>query len=383
MTAQGAAVVGTGFIGPVHVEAIRRLGHTVVGILGSSPEKSRAAAQALHLERAYGSLEELLADPAVHVVHIASPNREHFSQCQSVLKAGKHLICEKPLAMTPDEALELVRLAGTTPVISAVNYNVRFYPQVLEARARIRSGEVGAVYHITGSYLQDWLLYPTDYNWRVDAEAGGALRAIADIGTHWLDTIAFITGLEIEAVCADLQTVHSTRNKPTGPTDTFTGSAGQGRHAGESVPITTEDAGHVLLKFTNGARGSFSVSQVTAGRKNCIRFDIAAAEASLSWDSEEPNLLHIGYRHRANEALTRDPALLSDVARPYANYPGGHAEGFPDSFKQLYRAVYDAVAHGPPAEPLYATFADGYRELLLCDAILTSHREQCWVPVQG
>jgi predicted dehydrogenase len=381
MTPIQAAVVGTGFIGPVHVEAIRRLGHTVVGILGSTPEKSRAAADALGIIRGYASFAELLADPAVQVVHLASPNREHFVQCRQAIAAGKHVVCEKPLAMTSKETAELVKLAEAAPVVTAVNYNVRFYPLVLEARERMRTGQLGEVFHVTGSYLQDWLLNPTDYNWRVDAAAGGELRAVADIGTHWIDTIGFITGLEIEAVCADLRTVHPMRQKPAGSSETFIASAGGGRQSGVEVPVTTEDYGSVLLRFKGGARGCFTVSQVTAGRKNCIRFDIAGSRASLAWDSEEPNVLHVGRREQANESLPRDPALLMANIRPYANYPGGHAEGFPDTFKQLYRAVYDAIANGPPADPLYATFADGHREVLLCEAILRSHREGRWVTV--
>jgi len=381
MTRFGAAVVGTGFIGPVHVEAIRRLGHPVVGVLGSSPEKGRAAAAALGVPRAYATFDELLADPAVRVVHVASPNRHHADQCRRAVAAGKHVVCEKPLGMTAAQTADLARLAAAAPVVTAVNYNVRFYPLVLEARERVRAGAVGEVFHVTGSYLQDWLLYPTDYNWRVDAAAGGELRAVADIGTHWLDTVCFVTGLEVEAVCADLRTVHPTRRKPAGGAETFAGPAGGGPAAGDEVPVATEDYGSVLLRFRGGARGCFTVSQVTAGRKNCVRFDVAGSGAALAWDSEEPNTLRVGRRDRASECLPRDPALLSPAVRPFADYPGGHAEGFPDTFKQLYRAVYDAVATGKPADPVYATFADGHREALLCEAILESHRGRRWVDV--
>ncbi|MBA4064947.1 MAG: dehydrogenase [Isosphaera sp.] len=376
----GAAVAGTGFIGPVHIEAIRRLGHRVVGVLGSSPDKSRAAADALGVEKGYAAFADLLADPAAEVVHLATPNRDHFGQCQAALAAGKHVVCEKPLAMTAAETAELVRLAAAHPrQVTAVNYNVRFYPLCLEARERARAGDIGEVYHVTGSYLQDWLLYPTDFNWRVSADAGGALRAVADIGTHWLDLVTFVTGLEVEAVCADLRTVHPVRRRPAGGSETFTGSAAKDRPA-EPVAVTTEDYASVLVRFRGGARGCLTVSQVTAGRKNALRFDLAGSKAALAWDSEEPNVLHVGHRDRANEALGRDPALLSAAVRPYANYPGGHAEGFPDTFKQLYRAVYGAVASGEP-NPLVPTFADGHREVQVCEAVLTSHREQRWVTV--
>jgi predicted dehydrogenase len=372
-----AAVVGTGFIGPVHVEAIRRLGHRVGGVLGSTHAKSRAAADALGVEKGYESFDALLADESVEVVHLASPNAAHFGQCKRAIAAGKHVVCEKPLALTSTETAELVALAASHPeLVTAVNYNVRFYPLCLEARERVRSGMIGDVFHVTGSYLQDWLLFDTDYNWRVEDPSG--LRAVADIGTHWLDLATFITGLEVESVCADLRTVFPTRLKPTGGSETFTTRAST---ATAPVAVTTEDYGSVLVRFAGGARGCFTVSQVTAGRKNCLRFDIAGSRASLAWDSEEPNTLSIGRRETPNVSLPRDPALLSAGVRPYANYPGGHAEGFPDTFKQLYRAVYDAITSPGGGPRLYPSFADGHREVLACEAILRSHREQRWVAV--
>ena len=376
----GAAVVGTGFIGPVHVEALRRLGVQVVGVLGSSAEQSRRAADRLGLERAYGSLDELLADPAVQAVHLASPNRLHFEQCRAALAAGKHVVCEKPLAMNSQETRELVRLAESSKRVCAVNYNIRFYPLCLEARARIQHGELGDVLHVTGSYVQDWLLRDTDFNWRVLAEEGGELRAVADIGTHWLDLMGFITGLRVVEVCADLKTIHPVRRRPRGPVATFQGK--ETRQEGlEAVAVTTEDYGSVLLRFDNGAPGVLTVSQVTAGRKNCLRYEIAGSQSALAWNSERPEELWIGHRDRPNEALLRDPALLGTDARRFTDYPGGHAEGFPDSFKQLYRCVYQAITGAGDAAPWYPTFRDGHREVLLCEAILKSHRERRWVDV--
>src|SRR5262245_48233491 len=328
-----AAVVGTGFIGPVHVEALRRLGVPVLGVLGSGPERGRAAAAALNLPRAYDSFADLLADRAVRVVHLASPNRLHFDQCRRALQAGKHVVCEKPLAMAPAETAELVALAARTPAVAAVCYNVRFYPLCLQARQLCRGG-LGPVYHVTGSYHQDWLLFDTDFNWRVLAEDGGELRAVADIGTHWLDLVAFVTGLEVEAVCADLRTVHPTRRRPAGPVETFARTADTER---VPVAIATEDYGALLIRYRGGARGCVTVSQVTAGRKNSLRFEVAGAECAVAWDSERPEELWLGRRGRPNELLKRDPALLSDVVRPYTDYPAGHAEGYPDTFKQLFR----------------------------------------------
>jgi predicted dehydrogenase len=374
-------VVGTGFIGPVHVEALRRLGRPVVGLLGSSPEKTRAAAQALSVARAYVSFDELLADPAVTAVHLASPNRLHFAQCREAIAAGKHVLCEKPLAMTSAETAELAALAATTPAVTAVCYNVRFYPLNLEARQRVASAQLGAVHHISGAYVQDWLLHESDFNWRVLAAEGGPLRAVADIGTHWLDLVQAITGLHVAEVCADLRTVLPARRRPKGSVETFQAKLGTPA-AVEEVAIDTEDYGSVLLRFDGGASGCFTVSQVTAGRKNCLRYEIAAARGALAWDSERPNELWVGHRDRANELLLRDPALLDAAVRPFANYPGGHNEGFPDTFKQLFRAVYDYIDRGDYGAPRpFPTFADGHREVVLCEAVLRSHRERRWVAV--
>jgi predicted dehydrogenase len=382
MTPLTAAVVGTGFIGPVHVEALRRLGHRVAGVLGSSPARGRAAADRLGLSRAYDSFDQLLADPAVQVVHLTSPNRLHFDQCRRAIAAGKHVVCEKPLALTTAETAELVRLAAAAPVVTAVCYNVRFYPVCWEARERLRG--LGPVYHVTGSYLQDWLLKPTDFNWRVLADEGGALRAVADIGTHWLDLVTWITGLAVEEVCADLRTVHPTRQRPAGGSvETFQASGGCQPPGSEPVPIATEDYGTILLRFRDGAAGAVTVSQVTAGRKNGVRFDIAAADGSLSWDSERPDELLIGRRDGPNEVLKRDPGLLTPAARRWADYPGGHVEGFPDTFKQLFRAVYDYIAAGDFAAPRpFPTFADGHREVAICEAVAESFRGRRWVRVE-
>ncbi len=376
-----AALVGTGFIGPVHVEALRRLGRPVVGVLGSSRSRSEAAARDLGIPRAYGSLAEMLADPAVQVVHLASPNRLHFEQCRQALAAGKHVLCEKPLAMTAAETAELAALAERTPLVAAVNYNVRYYPLCQEGRQRIRDGQLGAVYHVTGSYVQDWLLYDTDFNWRVLAGEGGALRAVADIGTHWLDLLTWMTGLEVESVCANLRTFLPVRQRPRGGVETFQSKL-ERQAATEAVAIDTEDYGSVLLRFRGGATGCFTVSQVTAGRKNCLRYEIAGARAVLAWDSERPNELWIGHRDQPNELLTRDPALLQPSVRRFTNYPGGHNEGFPDTFKQLFRDVYDYIEAGDLQAPRsFPTFRDGHKEVVLCEAILRSHREGRWVEV--
>ena len=373
------AIVGTGFMSWVHAEALNRIGIPIAGVLGSSSEKSAAAKTQLRATKAYGDFDELLADDAASVIHIVTPNRTHFDMCRRAIAAGKHVLCEKPLAMTSVESGELVKLADENPRLGlGVNYNIRFYPLCIEARQRVAGGNVGRVLHVNGSYLQDWLLHKTDYNWRVLAEEGGELRAVADIGTHWLDLIQFITGQKITAVCADLLTVHETRDRPLGEVVTFQKAEDVQR---ESVPITTDDYGSILIRFQDGSRGSLTVSQVSAGRKNCLRFELCGSGESLSWNSEEPNELWIGHRDRPNEVLVRDPALIGSEAATATDYPGGHNEGYSDSFKQCFKAFYSAVESGDFASPAYPTFADGHREIVLCEAVLESHRERRWVEV--
>jgi predicted dehydrogenase len=377
-----AAVVGAGFIGPVHAEGLRRAGVNVVGILGVDAAESQRAAAELGIPKAYRSFDELLSDASVHSVHLAVPNRLHFEMARAAIRASKHVLCEKPLAMTSNQSAELVALAEGAKVAAGVSYNLRFYPLCQEAAVRVRGGEIGEVYHVCGSYVQDWLLLPTDYNWRVLADEGGALRAVADIGTHWLDLVHAVTGLEVEALCADLKTVFPVRKRPKGEVETFSAKAAPPR-ATEDVAIDTEDYGAVLLRFRGGARGILWVSQVTAGRKNCLRFEVAGAKQALAWCSERPEEMWIGRRESANGLLMRDPSLLSEGARLWTNYPGGHAEGFPDTFKQLFKAFYGAIAAGDTKSPAFPSFADGHREIVLCEAILESHTSARWVEIGG
>ena len=364
-----AAVVGTGFIGVVHVEALRRLGVEVTGVVGSSPERAREKAKTVVLPEPYESFEAMLDDPAVEVVHLTTPNHLHHAQVKQTLAAGKHVVCEKPLAMDSTETAELLRLADESGLVHAVNFNIRFYPQVQEARRRVAAGEVGEVRLVSGGYLQDWLLWDTDWNWRLDPAAGGSLRAVGDIGSHSLDLVQFVTGRRVEAVMADLTTFIPIRRQPTGPVETFSGAA-----SGETVdtPMETEDSAGILLRLSGGARAVATVSQVSAGRKNRLHWEIDGSTDALAWNSEDPERLWIGHRDRPNELMLREQG----------DYPPGHAQGFPDTFKDLYRAVYAAVAAGGrPDEPDYPTFADGHEEAVIGDAIARSHAEQRWVTV--
>lgn len=382
----GAAVVGTGFIGPAHVEALRRLGIDVVGVMGSSPKRARPQAEAMGIDRVYPDYESLLDDDQVDVVHITSPNQFHFPQARDAIAAGKHVVCEKPLAMTSQESGELLRLAEEAGIVHAVNFNIRFYPMCIEARERVARGSLGDLYITRGSYLQDWLVRPTDWNWRLDPEKGGALRTVGDIGSHWLDLMTFITGSQVDAVYADLATFMPLRRRPRGDNgakpSTFAGTGQPNLGNYEEVVVETEDYATVLLRWNSGARGVMTVSQISAGRKNRLAFELNGSKSSLAWNAEHPNELWIGYRDDLNGIFLKDPALLSPAAARFADYPGGHAEGYPDTFKQLYKAIYAYIRmRDEGVEPAFPTFADGHEAMLIGDAILESAQNGEWVSV--
>jgi len=376
---QTAAVIGLGFVGKAHLDSLRRIGVSVRGMLGSSRERSEMVSKSLGLERAYVSLDELAEDHDVSVVHICTPNHAHFEQASRMLRAGKHVLCEKPLAMDSRESEMLVKLARERRCVGGVAYNLRYYPLCHEAKAAVTSGVIGQPRLVHGGFLQDWLLFPTDWNWRLDPKLGGELRAVSDIGTHWLDLMMWITGRKVTEVCADLATVLPIRHRPRGRVETFQ-KASNAEH--DDVPITTDDYASVLLHFEEDLRGVMTVSQVSAGRKARLGFEIDGSKGSLAWNSESPNTLWIGRRDRANEVLPKDPALMSPAARGFAAYPGGHAEGYPDTFVQLFRDFYGYLDAGDfDARRPFPTFANGNHELLLCEAIGQSARDRAWVPV--
>jgi predicted dehydrogenase len=375
-----AGVVGIGFIGVAHVEALRRIGVNVAGVVGSSPERARAKADAADLPEVHDSLELLLARPDIDVIHVASPNAVHYEQVLACLDAGKHVICEKPLAVTSDQSATLVKRAEEAGVVNAVCFNLRFYAHVLQSRAMIAADELGGVNYVTGRYFQDWLLKDTDWNWRLVPDVAGDLRAVADIGSHWLDLARFMTGQDVVEVMADLHTFVPVRRHPAGPVETFAASSAD--HDLIEEPMTSDDAASIMLRFSDGARGVATISQVSAGRKNSIMFEIDGAESSVSWHSEDPELLFIGHRGRANELLNRDPSLVRQSVAPHVGYPGGHVEGYPDTFRALFASVYTDIAAGEPsANPSYATFADGHDVLLVTDAVARSAADQRWVSV--
>lgn len=372
----GAAVIGTGFIGTVHTQALRRLGMTVRGVLGSSLERGRARAADIGVAHAYATLEDLLADDTVDVVHVTSPNQAHYSQVKAILAAGKHVICEKPLAMTSQESAEMAALAKASGKVAAVCYNIRFYPLNQQAHGMVKAGDIGDVRFLTGHYHQDWLAKDTDWNWRLQSEIGGALRSVGDIGTHWLDLTSFITGLKAASVFAELTTFLPERHKPVGPVETFSSAAGQT----ETTKIDTDDTSMIMIRYPNGARGVMSTSQVNVGRKNSLTWDIAGSAASIAWDNETPDHLFIGHRDAPNQTLMRDFGLMNPIGTAAATLPPGHVEGFADSFFSLFRAVYtDVAAGGRQDTSTWATFDDGHYEMQFCDAVLRSACEGRWV----
>ncbi|MDQ1005463.1 putative dehydrogenase [Neobacillus niacini] len=379
-------IIGTGFIGPTHIEAIRRLGFVeVVGLAETSQEIAEKKAAELGIPKAYGDYREMLQDPEFKVVHNCTPNHLHFAINKEIILAGKHVVSEKPLAMNSKESAELLELAEKHGVVHAVNFNYRQHASVQNLQAMIAKSDLGKVNLVHGSYLQDWLLYETDYNWRLAPEVGGKSRAVADIGSHWCDTVQFVTGKKIVEVFADLATVVPVRKKPTGNVATFGAQTIEDMEY-EDVPINTEDYASVLVRFEDGSRGVFTVSQVSAGRKNRLSFEINGSNSSVFWNQEEPEKLWIGHRDRANELLLADPSLFTADARSAIHHPGGHNEGWPDALKNMMLNFYSFIRDNKSLKtdkPKFATFEDGHVSMCITDAILESSQQQKWVKVSA
>jgi predicted dehydrogenase len=372
-----AAVIGVGFVGRAHLESLRRRGIAVQGIMSSSPERTQEACRNLHVAHGYRSLEELLQDSTVDVVHICTPNNLHYKQAEAAMAAGKHVVCEKPLSMNFQESSALVELAHKYKRVGAVAYNLRYYPLCQEAHALVASGAIGEPRLVHGSFLQDWLLFASDWNWRLEPQFSGPLRVVADIGTHWLDLITWITGRRVTELCADLATVLPIRQKPQGRVETFKKRSGT---AYDEVKIDTDDYASILLHLEKSVHGVVTVSQVSAGRKARLWFEIDGSEASLAWNSESPNMLWVGKRSEPSQQIPKDPSQMSPAARGYAEYPAGHAEGYPDTFAQLFKDVYAYISHGDFNAPrTFPTFETGHQEMLLCEAIARSHAERRWM----
>ena len=374
------ALFGTGFVGRVHLEGIRRLGYVQIYAIGEPQiEKANQLAAEFGVERTDADYRKILEDPAVDAVHVCTPNFLHFPIAKDALLAGKHVICEKPLATSVAEAQQLVDLARQTKRRNATFHNLRFYPQVQQMRRMCEDGDLGEILVVQGTYSQDWLLYDTDWNWRLESKHNGPSRCLADIGSHWCDMAEHVTGKRITSVCADIQTFHKVRKQPKGPIETFAGKTLRPEDYVETA-IDTEDFGAVVFRMGDRTRGAFTASQVSAGRKNRLNIEIYGTKGGVSWYQERPDELWIGQRNSSNQILLKDPSLLKDKARPYADLPGGHSEGYDDTFKQVFRRFYQSI-EDPGAEPQYPQFADGLRQLTILEAELASSRSRAWVDV--
>ena len=377
-----SGIVGLGFIGPVHIEALRRGGLAdVVAIADVNVSLAQQVAERYQIPKVYDDYKKLLEDPEIDIVHICAPNYLHFDIAKKALECGKHVICEKPLVPSKEKAYELVRIAAEKKRVAVVSFNLRYYPMVQQARSMVQRGEIGKIYAYHGSYLQDWLLFETDYSWRLEPEISGPSRAFGDIGSHWIDMAEYVSGKRVVAVCADMAIFLPVRKKPRGTLLTFQKTEDIQY---DEMPITTEDYVNVLFRFEDGMRGCLTVSQVSAGRKNALSFEIDGSEKALAWDSEDPNRLWIGNRDVPNSVLIKDPGLMNDDVKRFSAYPGGHAEGFPDTSKQLFLEVYSYILRDGLAKgevPTFPTFVDGAREVAICDAILESSKKSSWVEI--
>ncbi|OHB59723.1 MAG: dehydrogenase [Planctomycetes bacterium GWF2_42_9] len=377
-----AGIIGTGYIGPAHIEALRRLGNVeVVAIAEATKEIAKKKARELGVPKSYGTYKELINDEEIDVVHNCTPNHLHYEINCAIIDAGKHVVSEKPLATTVAESADLVRRVRSKGVVHAVNFNYRYYPLVQHAAMMARNNECGRIFAVQGCYMQDWLLYDTDWNWRLEPQFAGKSRAMADIGSHWFDMIQFVLGQRIKRVFADLLTVHEYRKKPVKQVETF---AGKTLNASECIPvkIDTEDYGQILIEFANGTKGMVCVSQVSAGRKNHIVFELNGTEKSVWWDQERPNELMLGLRNELNRHMLKDSILLHKEIADYAHYPAGHNEGYPSCVKNFCRNVYRYI-DDPSGGVDFSTFDDGHNAVAVIEAIMQSAQTGKWISVEA
>ena len=372
------AVIGTGFVGPHHVDAVRRGGYgDVVALGGADPDQLARRSRELDIGRASLDVESIVSDPDIDVVHVCTPNATHVPLAAAALEHGKHVVVEKPVALDSAAALELAELAARHGRHAMVSFTHRGYPMIRRARELVRQGELGDLRLVHGRYLQDWLAFASDYNWRVDTAAGGASRAVADIGSHWFDTVEHLSGLRVEAVFADLATFIPFRERPAGEAAAFGTSAGPT----ERVAIHSEDAATLLVRFAGGARGACVVSQVSPGHKNDVSLEFAGSLRSLAWRQENPEQLWLGARDEAR-LLARVPDPGSEPGIP--SLPAGHPEGWGEALRDLFRPFYAAVAAGEPPDPttaLYPTLSDGARAMRFVEAVIASAKSGSWVPL--
>jgi predicted dehydrogenase len=381
------AIAGAGFSGELHARAVRQAGARLVGVAASTPERARAAARLLGAEDAFDTSEAMATSSDVDVVHICTPNHLHADLAVAALAAGKHVVCEKPLALDAGTARRLAAAAAASGQVATVPFVYRFYAVVREARARVAAGDIGRVRLLHGTYLQDWLSTEEDDNWRVDADLAGASRAFADIGSHWCDLVEFVTGDRLAEVCAEAVTAVPERVRIAGSGPHAFATPAEGSDAGDGggeagrVAVTTEDITVVLFRTQAGVVGSAVISQVSPGRKNHLRIEVAGADATLSFDQEQPEWLWVG-RRASSEVVVRDSAHLAPAAASYAVLPPGHPQGYQDCFDLFVADTYRAIRAGDAAAvDGLPTFADGARSADIIDAVLRSARSHTWEQV--
>ncbi len=378
-----AAVLGMGFIGVSHMEAIRRIGYAeMAAVADTHYELAKSKADEYNIPKCYNTIEELLFDDEIDVIHNCTPNFLHTEINKKIIEAGKHIFSEKPLAMNHEESEELLALLSKKPkIVHGVNFCYRMNPLVLDMKEKVKNGEIGKPMLVHGSYLQDWLLYDTDFNWRIEPDICGKSRCVADIGSHWMDCVQNITDSKITDVCADLLTVHPIRKKPKGVVETFSHSTNMDY---EEKEVSTEDYGAVLIKMDNGAHGVFYVSEVSAGRKCRFDFEIDGEKASMYWNQETSDQMWIGHRDEHNQQVMRNPLLMEKDAAQYTYLAAGHPEGWNDAMKNNVQSFYTFIMDGRQVEcdkADFATFNDGHYITCLIEAILKSGKEKRWVSI--
>lgn len=377
-------LIGGGFIGKIHAEALRRLGFVdVVALAEANQEMADSLAAELSIPNAYGDYRDLIGNSDIDSVHVLTPNQFHYPMSKEAIDAGKHVITEKPLAMSSKETADLLRRAEKADVVHCLCHNMRYYPLVKQARAMVSSGEVGDIRLIHGQYLQDWLFLETDYNWRLLADEGGDSRAVADIGTHWMDMVQHITGQKIVSVYADLTTFIPVRKKPKVEMATYVVQDLKPEDY-EDVTIDTEDHGTVLLKFSGGAKGVLVACQVCAGRKNFIHFEINGSKCTLEWCGEKPNYMWIGRRGEVNGEFIKNPAIMVPDAAQYCGAPCGLGEGYLDTFKNIFSDFYTWIREGKKMDinkATFPTYMTGHEELCIVDTVLKSRETGTWEDV--
>jgi predicted dehydrogenase len=374
------AVIGAGFMGRVHLEALRRTEFVdVAAICGRDRNAAKKLGEPFGITTVVSDYRELLQDATIDAVHICTPNATHYRIAKDALLARKHVLCEKPLATSIEEAKELIALAQESNLRNCTCHNLRYYPMVQQMRRMREEGDLGQVLAVQGTYSQDWLLYETDWNWRIDPKAGGNSRVMADIGSHWFDMAEHVTGLRVRSLCADMQIFYPIRKRPKEKAETFAGKLLAASDT-EDIPVTTEDFGAVVFRMEGATRGAMTASQISAGCKNRLSLEIYGTKSSVAWNQERPNELWMGSRDHPNQVLIKDPSLLKDGARNYADLPGGHAEGYSDTFKQVFQRFYASIAV-PESDLEYPQMSDGLRQLNVLQAQLESHNKRSWIDI--